>query len=127
MVLRLLIGQFMIAIANVASNNLKTLVKLNACFFRLNVIFIIFQVTVSRNGKTQVEVIAKLVFENFWIGPSQEDLIRLGAKYAPCMRRDKLLFRTIDAEKVIENRTGCCVQTYYTGCIQTSREDCMVS
>eukprot|EP00795_Rhopilema_esculentum_P009388 gene9388-17092_t len=85
------------------------------------------KVTVSRNGKTQVEVIAKLVFENFWIGPSQEDLIRLGAKYAPCMRRDKLLFRTLDAEKVIENRTGCCVQTYYTGCIQTLREDCMTS
>ena len=25
----------------------------------------------SRNGKTQTEVISKLVFENFWIGPSQ--------------------------------------------------------
>lgn len=25
----------------------------------------------SRNGKTQLEVISKTAFENFWIGPSQ--------------------------------------------------------
>eukprot|EP00794_Sanderia_malayensis_P008920 gene8920-9872_t len=85
------------------------------------------QVIISRNGKTQYEVLQKTVFENFWIGPSQEDLIRLGAKYAPCMRRDKLLFETIRKEIVKENKTGCCTQTYYTGCIQTSREECMNS
>ncbi len=35
------------------------------------VILLPSQVTISRNGKTQVEVLSKSVFENFWIGPSQ--------------------------------------------------------
>jgi len=85
------------------------------------------EVTMSRNGKTQTEVLSKSVAENFWIGPGQEALVRLGAKYAPCMRKDKLLLRTMNQERVNENKTGCCVQTYYTGCIQTSRADCMTS
>ena len=45
---------------------------------------------------------------NFYFGPKTDDLIRLGAKYAPCMRRDKKLFEIIECEKQKEEHTACC-------------------
>ena len=46
---------------------------------------------------------------NFYFGPETNDLIRLGAKYAPCMRRDKKLFEIIQCEWEKEERTACCI------------------
>ena len=34
------------------------------------------------------ETVTHMQQENFWIGPQYDDLIHLGAKYAPCMRDD---------------------------------------
>ena len=45
---------------------------------------------------------------NFYFGPKTDALIRLGAKYAPCMRRDKKLFEIIECEWQKEERTACC-------------------
>ncbi|XP_072319092.1 inactive rhomboid protein 2-like [Eucyclogobius newberryi] len=62
--------------------------------------------------------------ENFWIGPSSEDLIHLGAKFSPCIRQDKQIFRLIEKAKDLERDSGCCVQNDNSGCVQTSRSDC---
>ncbi|EPB67734.1 peptidase, S54 family [Ancylostoma ceylanicum] len=54
----------------------------------------------------------------------QADLIRLGAKYSPCMRREPGLWRLIEEERVKENGTGCCVFNDRTGCYQTGQSSC---
>jgi len=46
---------------------------------------------------------------NFYFGPSNQVLIRLGAKYTPCMRRDKQIYDIIDCERNLEKDTACCV------------------
>lgn len=51
----------------------------------------------------------------------------LGAKYAPCMRRDKHLFSVLKKERLKENKTGCCLETFNTGCIQRQQTECSVS
>ncbi len=56
----------------------------------------------------------------------QDALIQLGAKYAPCMRKDKELQRLLDKERQEEAQTGCCIGTDQNGCIQTSQEQCKV-
>jgi hypothetical protein len=56
----------------------------------------------------------------------QEALITLGAKYAPCMRKDKELQRLLDKERREEADTGCCIGTDQNGCIQTSQDKCKV-
>ena len=48
---------------------------------------------------------------NFYFGPTDQTLIRLGAKYTPCMRKDKKLFDIIDCERRMENDTACCVNS----------------
>lgn len=48
---------------------------------------------------------------NFYFGPTDQTLIRLGAKYTPCMRKDKKLFKIIDCERKLENDTACCVNS----------------
>lgn len=57
----------------------------------------------------------------------QSTLILLGAKYAPCMRRDNKLFKVLEEERLRENSTGCCLQTYNTGCIQRQQSECSVN
>ena len=47
---------------------------------------------------------------NFYFGPKTDDLIRLGAKYAPCMRRDRKLFDIIECEWQKEEQTSCCLK-----------------
>ncbi|ETN82150.1 peptidase, S54 family, partial [Necator americanus] len=61
---------------------------------------------------------------NLWIGPRFADLIRLGAKYSPCMRREPGLWKLINEERVKENATGCCVFNDRTGCYQTGQSSC---
>lgn len=58
--------------------------------------------------------------------PSQIDLIHLGAKFSPCIRKDRQVERLIQRERDRERRSGCCVQNDNSGCIQTLPQDCSV-
>uniref|UniRef100_A0A6Q2YBW7 Inactive rhomboid protein n=1 Tax=Esox lucius TaxID=8010 RepID=A0A6Q2YBW7_ESOLU len=62
--------------------------------------------------------------ENFWVGPSSEALIHLGAKYSPCMRQDQQVHNLIRQKRDIERHSACCVRNDRSGCLQTSEEEC---
>ncbi|KAM4584036.1 inactive rhomboid protein 2-like [Odontesthes bonariensis] len=62
--------------------------------------------------------------ENFWIGPSSEDLIHLGAKFAPCIRQDMQIVNLIKKAKDLERESACCIQNDNSGCVQTLSTDC---
>ncbi|XP_008585516.1 PREDICTED: inactive rhomboid protein 1 isoform X3 [Galeopterus variegatus] len=62
--------------------------------------------------------------ENFWIGPSSEALIHLGAKFSPCMRQDPQVHSFIGAAREREKHSACCVRNDRSGCVQTSEEEC---
>lgn len=62
--------------------------------------------------------------ENFWIGPSSDDLIHLGAKFSPCIRQDSQIVSLIKRAKDMERESGCCVQNDNAGCVQTLSSDC---
>ncbi|XP_063332616.1 inactive rhomboid protein 2-like [Pelmatolapia mariae] len=62
--------------------------------------------------------------QNFWIGPSSEDLIHLGAKFSPCIRRDAQIVSLIKKARELEKDSGCCVQNDNSGCVQTLSSDC---
>ncbi|XP_077183805.1 inactive rhomboid protein 2 [Paroedura picta] len=62
--------------------------------------------------------------ENFWVGPSSIDLIHLGAKFSPCIRKDLQIKKLIQKERDRERKSGCCVQNDNSGCVQTLRDDC---
>ncbi|KAK7918997.1 hypothetical protein WMY93_010281 [Mugilogobius chulae] len=62
--------------------------------------------------------------ENFWIGPSSEALIHLGAKFSPCMRQDEEIHRLMQEKKEQERESGCCVRNDRSGCLQTLQEEC---
>uniref|UniRef100_A0A671LIU6 Inactive rhomboid protein n=1 Tax=Sinocyclocheilus anshuiensis TaxID=1608454 RepID=A0A671LIU6_9TELE len=62
--------------------------------------------------------------ENFWIGPCSEDLIHLGAKFSPCIRRDSQIAKLAQQAKDLERESGCCVQNDGSGCVQTHSDDC---
>ncbi|XP_059548461.1 inactive rhomboid protein 1 isoform X1 [Myotis daubentonii] len=62
--------------------------------------------------------------ENFWIGPSSEALIHLGAKFSPCMRQDPQVDSFIRAAREREKHSACCVRNDRSGCVQTSEEEC---
>ncbi|KPP64070.1 inactive rhomboid protein 2-like, partial [Scleropages formosus] len=64
--------------------------------------------------------------ENFWIGPSSEDLIHLGAKFSPCIRQDEQIAKLIQMAKEQERESGCCVQNDNSGCVQTQQADCSI-
>jgi membrane associated rhomboid family serine protease len=56
---------------------------------------------------------------NIFIGPRYADLVQMGAKYTPCMRRDVKIMAQIEEDRRIEAiETGCCVSS--EGCFQTS-------
>jgi len=57
----------------------------------------------------------------------QAGLIKMGAKFAPCMRSDKRLREVLAEDKKFESETGCCVKSDDSGCIQTSEKECSVS
>uniref|UniRef100_A0A8D3A6T1 Inactive rhomboid protein n=1 Tax=Scophthalmus maximus TaxID=52904 RepID=A0A8D3A6T1_SCOMX len=62
--------------------------------------------------------------ENFWVGPSSEALIHLGAKFSPCMRRDQEIQKLIQEKRARESESGCCVRNDRSGCLQTLQEEC---
>ncbi|KAJ8413638.1 hypothetical protein AAFF_G00081450 [Aldrovandia affinis] len=62
--------------------------------------------------------------ENFWVGPSSEALIHLGAKFSPCMRQDQQVHDLIQEKMERERHSACCVRNDRSGCVQTSEEEC---
>ncbi len=56
----------------------------------------------------------------------QADLIHLGAKYSPCMRKDANVEEAMDLDKQRENQTACCIRNDGSGCVQSSRGQCSV-
>ncbi|XP_076856430.1 inactive rhomboid protein 1 [Brachyhypopomus gauderio] len=62
--------------------------------------------------------------ENFWVGPSSEALIHLGAKFSPCMRQDQQVHDLIQEKRETERHSACCVRNDQSGCLQTSQEEC---
>ncbi|XP_017293254.1 inactive rhomboid protein 2 [Kryptolebias marmoratus] len=86
----------------------------------------------SQNSKTELVLRNKGIYEsvkfvqqeNFWIGPSSEDLIHLGAKFSPCIRQDKQIVDLIQKAKDLERNSGCCIQNDNSGCVQTLSADC---
>uniref|UniRef100_A0A3B5M8T6 Inactive rhomboid protein n=1 Tax=Xiphophorus couchianus TaxID=32473 RepID=A0A3B5M8T6_9TELE len=86
----------------------------------------------SQHSKTELVLKNKGIYEsvkfiqqeNFWIGPSSEDLIHLGAKFSPCMRQDEQIVRLIQKDKDLERESGCCIQNDNSGCVQTLMADC---
>uniref|UniRef100_A0A8C7HN91 Inactive rhomboid protein n=1 Tax=Oncorhynchus kisutch TaxID=8019 RepID=A0A8C7HN91_ONCKI len=79
--------------------------------------------TVLRN-KGVYENVKFVQQENFWVGPSSEALIHLGAKYSPCMRQDQQVHDLIRDKRDIERDSACCVRNDRSGCLQTSEEEC---
>ncbi|KAM3964518.1 rhomboid-5 [Aphomia sociella] len=63
---------------------------------------------------------------SFWLGPRAADLIHLGAKFAPCMRRDARIARAIAALARRERDTACCIRNDDSGCVQSSKADCSI-
>ncbi|KAL4709978.1 hypothetical protein ACJJTC_003941 [Scirpophaga incertulas] len=61
---------------------------------------------------------------SFWLGPRAADLIHLGAKFSPCMRRDIRIARAIAASARRERDTACCIRNDDSGCVQSSKADC---
>lgn len=62
--------------------------------------------------------------ENIWFGPRASDLVHLGAKFTPCMRKDRLIYDVIDRDREDERTTGCCQRSDGSGCLQTQKEGC---
>ncbi|XP_044034054.1 inactive rhomboid protein 1 isoform X2 [Siniperca chuatsi] len=62
--------------------------------------------------------------QNFWVGPSSEALIHLGAKFSPCMRQDQEIHKLIQEKRARERESGCCVRNDRSGCLQTLQEEC---
>lgn len=58
--------------------------------------------------------------------PLQADLIHLGAKYSPCMKPDTRIGADIEATRIRERQTACCIRNDNSGCVQTSRAECSV-
>ncbi|XP_014768365.1 inactive rhomboid protein 1 [Octopus bimaculoides] len=61
---------------------------------------------------------------NMWFGPSQADLIHLGAKYSPCMRKDKNILDALEKDRDLERKSACCVRNDGSGCSQMTENRC---
>ena len=63
---------------------------------------------------------------NPWFGPYPADLIRLGAKYTPCMRSHGEVQSRYDKQARLEAISGCCVDLTTGRCMQTLSQQCLV-
>ncbi|XP_063728611.1 uncharacterized protein LOC134856176 isoform X2 [Symsagittifera roscoffensis] len=83
--------------------------------------------------------VALLEPHNVWIGPRPMELIKLGAKYTPCMTELAEVRLSLELDREKEKRTGCCVfmtatastrqhsssSSASTFCFQSSEEECV--
>lgn len=51
----------------------------------------------------------------------------MGAKFAPCMRKDKKIIKEIEKLRDRERDTACCIRNDDSGCVQASKAECSVS
>ena len=61
---------------------------------------------------------------SFWLGPRAADLIHLGAKFSPCMRKDESILREVALQEGREDETGCCIRNDHSGCMQVTKVEC---
>ena len=73
------------------------------------------------------EQVSRIEKDNMWIGPREEDLIHVGAKYSPCMREDDNMQNLITEYNNQIKETACCVRNDGGGCFQSTRTECPVS
>ncbi|KAF5401385.1 hypothetical protein PHET_05379 [Paragonimus heterotremus] len=88
------------------------------------------------NGKTRVlgrvpmpnlvvDYVCRLEYQSLLLSIRRPDLIRLGARFGPCMRSDPLVQReVIERQKALDRVSGCCIRNDGSGCFQTRRERC---
>ncbi|UJR10585.1 hypothetical protein I4U23_014784 [Adineta vaga] len=62
---------------------------------------------------------------NLWFGPYPADLIRLGAKYTPCMRRHDEVEIRYKKQARLESTSGCCIDSTTGRCMQTLSQQCL--
>ncbi|CAF3379504.1 unnamed protein product [Rotaria sp. Silwood1] len=62
---------------------------------------------------------------NIWFGPHPADLIRLGAKYTPCMRRHDEVNNRYEKQARLETISGCCIDSTTGRCMQTLPQQCL--
>ncbi|XP_033735925.1 inactive rhomboid protein 1-like isoform X1 [Pecten maximus] len=102
------------------------------CFIVSVAVYGIAPIGTGETVKTEYVMMPNLAIENIryvendnlWIGPRQADLIHLGAKYSPCMRRDENIWDGIGKDRAEENTSGCCVRDDGSGCTQTVKDLC---
>jgi hypothetical protein len=63
---------------------------------------------------------------NPWFGPYPADLIRLGAKYTPCIRRHDEVRNRYEKQARLESMSGCCIDSTTGRCMQTLSQQCLV-
>ncbi|XP_036335016.1 inactive rhomboid protein 1-like [Rhagoletis pomonella] len=63
---------------------------------------------------------------NVWIGPRNNDLVHMGAKFATCMRSDVRIIDVLLKTRRQERETACCIRNDDSGCVQSSQADCSV-
>ncbi|CAF0761544.1 unnamed protein product [Adineta steineri] len=62
---------------------------------------------------------------NPWFGPHPADLIRLGAKYTPCIRTHDEVKSRYEKQARLESMSGCCINSITGRCMQTLSEQCL--
>ena len=95
-----------------------------SCSHADDVTNIMFQVLMTSLVVEKVQYSEK---DNMWIGPREEDLIHVGAKYSPCMRADENMNRILDQYDEDIKQTACCVRNDGAGCFQSNEMECPVS
>lgn len=63
---------------------------------------------------------------NLWIGPRNNDLVHMGAKFSACMRRDIKIINVLTKTRRQERETACCIRNDDSGCVQSSQADCSI-
>lgn len=63
---------------------------------------------------------------NPWFGPYPGDLIRLGAKYTPCIRRHDEVTNRYEKQARLEAMSGCCIDSITGQCMQTLSQQCLL-
>lgn len=54
------------------------------------------------------------------------DLIHLGARFSPCMRKDANVDAAVFKDRQLENMSACCVLNDGSGCFQSDESACSV-